>query len=100
MAFAAERLALGVCARCGFQYELKTLRYLTIRAKKTNLRVCEACWEPDHPQHKQGMFPIYDPQALQNPRPDSSLAQIRALFGWDPVWAPTITLTLGTIGVS
>jgi hypothetical protein len=98
--FAAEKLAIGLCDRCGYQAELKTMKYLTIRAKKTNLRVCEECWEADHPQNRQGMFPIYDPQALQNPRPDSALAVMRGLSGWNPVWAPVISMILGTVGVS
>jgi hypothetical protein len=98
--YAAEKLARGLCDRCGFEYELKTLRYLTIRTKKTNLRVCEECWEPDHPQNKQGLVPVYDPQALENPRPDPSLASIRGLFAWDPVGVTKLTITLGLIGVS
>ena len=37
-----------------------------------NILVCPECWEEDHPQLLLGMYPINDPQALQNPRPDNS----------------------------
>jgi len=67
--FASEKRAVGDCDRCGFTRPLKTLRAITIRMKKVNLRVCPECWEADHPQYKLGTFKIEDPQALQNPRP-------------------------------
>jgi hypothetical protein len=100
MSFAAEKIALGNCDRCGWQYELKLLKYLIIRMKRTNLRVCPECWEADHPQYKQGLFPVYDPQALQNPRPDTGVEMARGRFGWSPLWVPSISLILGKIGVS
>lgn len=34
--------------------------------------MCPTCWESDHPQNMQGMYPVNDPQALRNPRPDKS----------------------------
>jgi len=67
--FASEKRSLGDCDRCGITWELKKLKFLTIRMRKTNIRVCPDCWEKDHPQHKQGTFKIFDPQALKNPRP-------------------------------
>ena len=67
--FAAEKKAIGDCDRCGQTFDLKTLKFLTIRMKRTNLRVCPECFEVDHPQYKQGTFKVFDPQALQNPRP-------------------------------
>ncbi len=67
--YASEKRAVGDCDRCGITWPLKKLKFLTIRMKKTNLRVCPDCWEKDHPQYKQGTFKVFDPQALQNPRP-------------------------------
>ena len=32
--------------------------------------MCHECWEPDQPQLQLGMYPINDPQAVRNPRPD------------------------------
>ena len=67
--FASDKTAIGLCDRCGITYPLKELKYLTIRLKRTNWRVCPSCFEPDHPQFKLGTFKIFDPQALKNPRP-------------------------------
>ena len=30
------------------------------------------CWEPDHPQLQLGLYPVNDPQAVREPRPDVS----------------------------
>lgn len=98
--FASEKHALGLCARCNFAYPLKTLKYLTVRMKRTKTRVCPECWEADHPQYKLGTFPVYDPQALQNARPDIDRAGSIGRFGWNPVWTPRIRFTIGTIVVS
>ena len=69
MSFASEKRAIGNCDRCDSTYPLKELKFLVIRMKKTNLRVCPSCFEVDHPQYKLGTFKVIDPQALQNPRP-------------------------------
>ena len=34
--------------------------------------MCPTCWEPDQPQLQLGMYPVNDPQALRDPRPDVS----------------------------
>jgi hypothetical protein len=70
--FASGRIAIAMCDRCGFQYQLKELQTLIIKTKKVNLLVCPECWEPDQPQLQLGMFPVDDPQALRNPRRDNS----------------------------
>ena len=124
MAFAAGKRALGVCDRCGFQYELKKLKPLTIKTKQVNILVCPTCWEPDQPQLQLGMYPVDDPQALRNPRPDTSYVQSglnddgnpsggsRIIqWGWAPVGGSranddgltpnnlVLTITLGTVTV-
>jgi hypothetical protein len=73
--FALGKKAIALCDRCGFQFKLKQLKTLTIKTKNVNLLVCPGCWEPDQPQLQLGMYPIDDPQALRNPRPDSSYLQ-------------------------
>ena len=96
--FAAGRIAISECDRCGQRYKLKELKELIIRTKRTNLLVCPECWEEDHPQNMQGMYPVEDPQALKNPRRDNSyitsgLNVLGALsegsrqiqWGWNPV---------------
>jgi len=67
--YASENKAIGDCDRCGVTRPLKELKFLTIRMKKTNIRVCSDCFEADHPQYKLGTFKVIDPQALQDPRP-------------------------------
>jgi hypothetical protein len=79
--FASSQKALGVCDVCGFTYRLRELRNLIEKGRDTNLKACRECWSPDHPQLKLGEFPVHDPQALRDPRPDSNqYAQSRALI--------------------
>jgi hypothetical protein len=73
--FASGKKAIAECDRCGFRYKLKQLKRLTIKTKSTNILVCPSCWEPDQPQLQLGMYPVDDPQALRNPRPDTSYWQ-------------------------
>ena len=73
--YASGKKAIAECDRCGFRYKLKQLRKLTIKTKSTNILVCPTCWEPDQPQLQIGMYPVDDPQALRNPRPDVSFWQ-------------------------
>lgn len=70
--FASGKYAIAMCDRCGQQYKLKQLKKLTIKTKQMNILVCPECWEPDQPQLSLGMYPVDDPQALRNPRPDTT----------------------------
>lgn len=70
--FARGSKAIAECDRCGFQYKLKELRTLVIKTKNVNILVCPTCWEPDQPQLSLGLYPVEDPQALRNPRPDTT----------------------------
>jgi hypothetical protein len=73
--FASGKNAIAECDRCGFRYKLKELKKLTIKTKQQNIKVCKTCWEQDHPQLQLGMYPVDDPQALRDPRPDKSYIQ-------------------------
>ncbi len=73
--FASGKFAISQCDRCGFRYKLKQLRRLVIKTKNVNILVCPSCWEPDQPQLQLGMYPVDDPQALRNPRPDTTYLQ-------------------------
>ena len=73
--FASGKRAISECDRCGQRYKLKRLKQLVIKTKNVNILVCPECWEQDHPQLQLGMYPVDDPQALRNPRPDTSYAQ-------------------------
>jgi hypothetical protein len=73
--FAAGKKAIAECDRCGQRYKLKELKQLVIKTKNVNILVCPTCWDPDQPQLQLGMYPVDDPQALRNPRPDTSYFQ-------------------------
>ena len=70
--FASGKNAISECDRCGQRFKLKILKTEIIKTKQYNLLVCPECWDPDHPQLQLGMYPVDDPQALRNPRPDRS----------------------------
>ena len=70
--FASGKWAIAQCDRCGFRFKLKQLKELVVKTKNVNILVCSECWEPDQPQLQLGMYPVDDPQALRNPRPDSN----------------------------
>jgi len=73
--YAAGKKSIAECDRCGFRYLLKELKTLTIKTKNVNIKVCKTCWEPDQPQLSLGMYPVNDPQAVRQPRPDVSFWQ-------------------------
>lgn len=84
--FSSGKHGLGICDRCGLTFKLKNLKSLTIKARQVTLKVCNECWEPDHPQNELGMFPVEDPQALEEARPDSGkTASEDIAWGWQPV---------------
>jgi hypothetical protein len=96
--FASGKIAIAECDRCGQQFKLKKLKTEIIKTKRYQLLVCPACWDPDHPQLLLGMYPVDDPQALRNPRRDTTYVTsgVNALgnlsggsrdiqWGWAPV---------------
>jgi hypothetical protein len=95
--FTAGKKAISECDRCSFRFKLKDLKELVIKTKDVNILVCHQCWEMDHPQLQLGMYPVDDPQALRNPRPDrsyftsgptpdGSIGEGSRIFQWG--WAP------------
>ena len=70
--FASGKKAIAECDRCGQRYKLTQLKKLTIKTKLVNIKVCPECWDPDQPQLQLGMYPVNDPQAVREPRPDVS----------------------------
>ena len=73
--YASGKNSISECDRCGFRYMLKELKTLTIKTKNVKIKVCPTCWEPDQPQLSLGMYPVNDPQAVREPRPDLSYWQ-------------------------
>ena len=123
--FASARKSIAECDRCGFRYKLTELKPLTIKTKITNILVCQTCWEPDQPQLQLGMYPINDPQAVRNPRPDNSYVTSGAgndgypsggsriiQWGWNPVGGSrqfdaaltpnnlALTVSIGTVTIA
>jgi len=115
--FASGKHSIAECDRCGFRFKLKQLKSLTVKTKAVNIRVCPECWEIDQPQLRLGMYPVNDPQAVRNPRPDTSYqvagdgTEGSRIFqwGWNPVGgsrdggltpnALNLTINIGTVTV-
>jgi|TARA_R110000803_G_scaffold77748_1_gene142616 hypothetical protein len=101
--FASGKHAFGFCDRCGFRYDLSSLKWEFEDKKNNGLRVCEPCLDPDHPQLQLGRFRVYDPQTLRDPRPDNSRVDSVSLFGWKPVGAAAsleMTISIGSVTVT
>lgn len=94
--FAFGKRAFGFCDRCSFRYPLAKLNWQVVNQKPTGIKVCPTCNDKDHPQLQLGRFPINDPVALLNPRPDINTG--KSLFGWNPVGNPAI-FAAGLAGV-
>jgi hypothetical protein len=73
--YASGKYAIAQCDRCDERFMLKDLKKEIIKTRLFNLKVCPECWDPDQPQLQLGMYPVDDPQALQEPRPDVSYTQ-------------------------
>ena len=92
--YASGKNAIAECDVCGFRYKLRQLKPLVIKTKNVNILACSECWNPDQPQLSLGLYPVDDPQALRNPRPDLSYFEIgndgaggsrMIQWGWAPV---------------
>jgi hypothetical protein len=70
--FASGKNSIAMCDRCGQQFKLTALKKEVIKTKLYNLMVCDTCWDPDQPQLQLGMYPVDDPQAVRNPRKDTT----------------------------
>ena len=70
--FASGKNSIAECDRCGQQFKLTKLKFEIIKTKLYQLKVCPECWDPDHPQLQLGMYPVDDPQAVRQPRRDST----------------------------
>ena len=112
--YTSGKHAISTCDRCGFQYKLKRLKKQTWKRHIYNIKVCPTCWDPDHPQLLVGEVPIIDPQALLEPRPDTSYVNSgwdinnmpsggsrTTQWGWFPIGGPTtISLTPNDLALS
>jgi len=89
--FSSGKNTIADCDVCGQRFKLKQLKELVVKAKRINTLACPECWSPDHPQLMLGTFPVEDPQAVRNPRPDKSrvptgiYSSRDTQWGWAPV---------------
>lgn len=96
--YASGKHSISECDRCGQRFKLVELKKLVIKTKMVNIKVCQECWDPDQPQLQLGMYPVSDPQAVREPRPDisyyasgvDSLGYVSGgsrvfQWGWNPV---------------
>lgn len=96
--FASGKYAIAECDRCGQRYKLSQLKKEVIKTKLFQIKVCPTCWDPDQPQLSLGLYPVNDPQAVREPRPDTSYQVSGNLadgynaggsrvfqWGWNPV---------------
>ena len=70
--YSSGKYAIAECDICGQRYKLKQLRKLVVKQQIKNIKACPECWNPDQPQLSLGMYPVDDPQAVREPRPDVS----------------------------
>jgi hypothetical protein len=99
--YASAKNSISQCDRCGFRFKLKQLKRLVIKTKNVNILVCPECWEPDQPQLSLGLYPVNDPQAVRNPRPDlgyyqSGLNGLQTLEVTGPLQSETGVPLLGS----
>ena len=123
--FASGSRSIAMCDRCGFQFKLTNLRKEIVKTKTSNTLVCPDCFDPDQPQLQLGMYPVDDPQAVRNPRRDTTYVEAGVnaqgfttggsrdiQWGWAPVGGSrffddaltpndlVLTLELGTVQVT
>jgi len=70
--YASGKHSIAECDRCGQRYMLKELQIQILKTKPYQVKVCPSCWDPDQPQLSLGLYPVNDPQAVREPRPDVS----------------------------
>ena len=84
--FANGKYAFGFCDRTGFRYKLKELVPQVRAGRMTGLMVGRDMLDKDQPQNFLGRLGDYtDPEALRDPRPDTTEDTSRKLFAFNPV---------------
>tara|TARA_R110002020_G_scaffold136757_1_gene305221 strand:+ start:355 stop:702 length:348 start_codon:yes stop_codon:yes gene_type:complete len=97
--YTSGKHAFGFCDRTGFRYKLKDLVPQIENLRPNGLLVGRDVVDEDQPQLQLGRLRTADPQALRNPRPDTSEAESRKLYAWDPVGGGNTALGGRTVGL-
>jgi hypothetical protein len=95
--FANGANAFGFCDVCGFRFPLKRLKNVVIKTKQTAIRACPQCWTPDQPQLQLGMYPVADPQAIRDPRPEPLGISRLVNWAWYPVASAGVDFSIGSV---
>jgi hypothetical protein len=97
----SNKNAFGYCDRTGFRYPLNDLVEQYENQKPTGLLVGKDMVDIDQEQLQIGEVDANDPQTLENPRPDQTQAQSRALWSWKPVGLnmPAMAASVGKVTV-
>ena len=66
------KYSIAECDRGGQRDNISELKKEVIKTKLFQIKVCPTCWDPDQPQLSLGLYPVDDPQAVREPRPDVS----------------------------
>ena len=64
------------------------------------MRVCEDCFDVDHPQLKLGEVNASDPQTLYNARPDAGETESTTYFSFNPVGGGLAQFGSSTMGLN
>jgi len=89
--YSSGKYAIAECDRCGQRYKLTELKKEVIKTKLFNIKVCPECWDPDQPQLSLGLYPVNDPQAVREPRPDVSYQASGTTGLFTNPYDPTVT---------
>ena len=76
--FASGKHAWAICDRCGFRYKYSRLKPETYLGKKTGIRVCPKCLDPEHPQDRlpEALARMgADAIGLRDPRPEEKASR-------------------------
>lgn len=95
--YSSGKWAISECDVCGFRYKLWELKKLIIKTNQVDIKACPTCWDPDHPQLQLGMYPVDDPQAVRDPRPDISYPQSRSYT--EPPFGQQAALFVGQVTI-
>lgn len=91
--------AFGFCDRTGFRYDLEDLREQFINGQPSGLMVGKDQLDIDHEQWRLDEIEANDDINLENPRPDASQAESRAMTAFDPVGGGVSEFGSRTVGL-
>ena len=70
--FAVGKHSIAICDRCSKEIPYQDLQFEVVNGKKTGFKVCDECFDEDNPQWQLSKVKVNDPQAIRDPRPDTS----------------------------